>query len=103
MCFLLNEIERGDMRKLILALSLFTVSGVAYAQWAVLDEEVRKLVEHINKVQGSGKTLSSFDPQSGNIGVKSCLLPYQKPFVIESLAITSQVPAIQCLVSNVNA
>jgi hypothetical protein len=52
------------MRKLILTFGLCAVSGAASAQWAVLDEEVRKLVEHINKVEGSGKTLSTFDPQS---------------------------------------
>ena len=52
------------MRNLILGFGLFAISGVASAQWAVLDEKVRLLVENIKFVAGEGTTLSSFDPQS---------------------------------------
>ena len=52
------------MRNLILGLGLLAISGVASAQWAVLDEKVRLLVEKINFVGGEGV-----------IRVRSCLLP----------------------------
>lgn len=53
------------MRKFVVLSGFLLFSHAATAQWAVLDEEVRKLVEKINNVtSSSGRTLSAFDAQA---------------------------------------
>lgn len=54
------------MRSTLIALGLVTYCGLASAQWAVLDEEVRKLVQRISNVNGTAaeQKFEALDPHS---------------------------------------
>lgn len=52
------------MRNTAVFIGFFIYCSMASAQWAVLDEEVRKLLDKINKVSGPSKTLTAFDAQA---------------------------------------
>jgi hypothetical protein len=64
--------------KKTLFLSLMLLSQVAQAQWAVLDEEVRRLVDRINNVQGASGQLDDLSATS-NLDVDFATVTAQNP------------------------
>ena len=52
------------MRRLVFAFILTVFTNLAHAQWAVLDEEVRKIVDNINNVKGDTQKLDNLSAMS---------------------------------------
>jgi hypothetical protein len=52
------------MKRLVFAFFLTVFTNLAQAQWAVLDEEVRKLVDYINNVTGSTQKMDDLSAMS---------------------------------------
>lgn len=64
--------------KRVFLLNLIFMSQVAHAQWAVLDEEVRKLVVKINNVSGSTGQLDNLSATT-NVDVDFATVAVQNP------------------------
>lgn len=65
------------MKKTV-ALSLMLISQAAQAQWAVLDEQVRILVDNINNVRGSTRQMDDLSATS-NLDVDFSTVAVQNP------------------------
>ncbi|WP_133157000.1 hypothetical protein [Hydrogenophaga pseudoflava] len=73
-----NENPKASAMKKTVFLTLILLSQGAQAQWAVLDEEVRKLVDRINNVRGSTGQLDDLSP-STNLDMDFSTVAVQNP------------------------